>query len=99
MAERVLMLALSPTMEKGALVRWLKKEGDRVSSGDILCEVETDKATMEYESVQEGTLLKIVVPEGKEARVGELIAVLGKPGEDVQAVLGETPAPKPEEAL
>jgi pyruvate dehydrogenase E2 component (dihydrolipoamide acetyltransferase) len=91
MAERVLMLALSPTMEKGAIVRWLKKEGDRVNSGDILCEVETDKATMEYESVQEGTLLKIVVPEGKEARVGELIAVIGKPGEDIQPVLGEAP--------
>ncbi len=98
MAERVLMLALSPTMEKGAIVRWLKKEGDRVNSGDILCEVETDKATMEYESVQEGTLLKIVVPEGKEARVGELIAVLGQPGEDVQAVVGEAPAPKAAEA-
>ena len=65
MAEKVLMLALSPTMEEGTIVKWNKKEGDAISTGDVLCEVETDKATMEYESIQEGTLLKILVEEGK----------------------------------
>ena len=59
----ILMPALSPTMEEGTLARWLKKEGDTVSSGDILAEIETDKATMEFEAVEEGTLGKIVVPD------------------------------------
>jgi pyruvate dehydrogenase E2 component (dihydrolipoamide acetyltransferase) len=98
MAERVLMLALSPTMEAGTIVRWLKKEGDPVRSGDLLCEVETDKATMEYESVQEGTLLKIVASQGQEARVGELIAVVGEPGEDIAGLLASAAAPKGVEA-
>ncbi len=85
MAEPILMLALSPTMEEGTITRWHKNEGDPVASGDLLCEVETDKAVMEYESVNQGTLLAILVPDGGRARVGAPIAVVGKPGEDVSA--------------
>jgi pyruvate dehydrogenase E2 component (dihydrolipoamide acetyltransferase) len=86
-AEAILMLALSPTMEEGTITRWHKKEGDPVASGDLLCEVETDKATMEYESVNQGTLLAILVSDGGRARVGAPIAVVGKPGEDASAFL------------
>ncbi len=89
MAEQVLMLALSPTMEEGTIVTWHKKEGDSVAQSDIICEVETDKATMEYESVNEGTLLKILVAEGGKAKVGEPIAVVGEPGEDISGMLKE----------
>ncbi len=89
MAEKVLMLALSPTMEEGTVVKWLKKEGDAVKNGDILCEVETDKATMDYESIQEGILLKIVVGEGRAAKVEQAIAIIGKKGEDFSALLAE----------
>src|SRR3954471_19923812 len=82
----ILMPALSPTMEKGNLARWLKKEGDQVKSGDILAEIETDKATMEYEAVDEGTLAKILVPEGtQDVPVNAPIAVLAGEGEDVKA--------------
>jgi pyruvate dehydrogenase E2 component (dihydrolipoamide acetyltransferase) len=87
MAEQVLMLALSPTMEEGTIVSWHKKEGDSVAQSDIICEVETDKATMEYESVNEGTLLKILVPEGGQAKVGEPIAVVGESGEDISSLI------------
>ncbi|TVQ24214.1 MAG: 2-oxo acid dehydrogenase subunit E2 [Spirochaetaceae bacterium] len=83
MAEKVMMIALSPTMEDGSIVSWSMKEGDSVSSGDVLCEVETDKATMDYESTQEGTLLKIVKGEGSSAKVGETIAIIGEEGEDI----------------
>jgi pyruvate dehydrogenase E2 component (dihydrolipoamide acetyltransferase) len=93
MPEKVLMIALSPTMETGTLARWRKKEGDTVASGDVLCEVETDKATMDYESSSEGTLLKILLPEGGQAKVGDLIAIIGKPGEDISALVAEKPAP------
>jgi len=89
MPEKVLMIALSPTMETGTVARWRKKEGDKVASGDVLCEVETDKATMDYESSAEGTLLKIVLPEGGQAKVGDLIAIVGKPGDDISALLAE----------
>ena len=65
---QVLMPALSPTMEKGNLTKWLKKEGDKVKAGDVIAEIETDKATMEYEAVDEGTIGKILVPEGTESR-------------------------------
>jgi pyruvate dehydrogenase E2 component (dihydrolipoamide acetyltransferase) len=86
MATNILMPALSPTMEKGNLAKWLKKEGDKVKAGDILAEIETDKATMEYEAVDEGTLAKIVVPEGtQDVAVNALIAVLAADGEDVKA--------------
>ena len=89
MAERILMLALSPTMETGTVAAWVKHEGDSVSPGDVLCEVETDKATMELESVVAGTLLKVVAGEGVDTEVGDLIAVVGEPGEDVSALLAE----------
>ena len=70
------MPALSPTMEEGTLAKWLVKEGDNVSSGDILAEIETDKATMEFEAVDEGTIAKILVPEGTDAvKVGAPIAI------------------------
>ena len=82
----ILMPALSPTMEKGNLAKWLKKEGDKVKAGDIIAEIETDKATMEYEAIDEGTLAKIVVPEGTtDVPVNQLIAVLAGEGEDVKA--------------
>jgi pyruvate dehydrogenase E2 component (dihydrolipoamide acetyltransferase) len=90
MAENVPMIALSPTMDKGTVARWRRKVGDVIKSGDVLCEVETDKATMDYESSVEGTLLAIVVPEGGQAAVGETIAIVGAPGEVVSA---PTPAP------
>ncbi len=89
MAERILMTALSPTMEQGSIVTWKKKEGEAVVSGDVLCEVETDKATMDYESTQEGVLLKIVLPEGKSAGVGQTIGIIGEEGEDIGSLLGE----------
>ncbi|WP_319415105.1 pyruvate dehydrogenase complex dihydrolipoamide acetyltransferase [Marispirochaeta aestuarii] len=86
MAEQILMLALSPTMEEGTIATWKKKEGDKVSEGDIICEVETDKATVDYESIQEGVLLKILVPEGEDAAVGVPIAIIGEEGEDISAL-------------
>jgi pyruvate dehydrogenase E2 component (dihydrolipoyllysine-residue acetyltransferase) len=90
MPEKILMMALSPTMETGTLVRWRKKEGDSVASGDVLCEVETDKATMDYESTSEGTLLKIVLQAGGQAKVGDIIAIMGKPGEDFSSLLSDS---------
>ena len=87
MAEQVLMLALSPTMEEGTIVKWNKSEGDAVAQSELLCEVETDKATMEYESNSEGTLLKILVPAGGQAKIGDPIAIVGKEGEDISALV------------
>jgi len=82
----ILMPALSPTMEKGNLAKWLKKEGDKVKSGDVIAEIETDKATMEVEAVDEGTIAKILVPEGtQDVPVNNVIAVLAGDGEDVKA--------------
>ena len=98
----ILMPALSPTMEKGNLAKWLKKEGDKVASGDVLAEIETDKATMEVEAVDEGILAKIVVPEGtQDVPVNQVIAVLANEGEDVKAVAagaGQKAAPPKTEA-
>ena len=86
------MPALSPTMEEGTLAKWLVKEGDTISPGDVIAEIETDKATMEFESIDEGTVGKILVAEGTEGvKVGTVIAVLGEEGEDVSA-------PAPEQA-
>src|SRR5262245_36978827 len=86
MPTNILMPALSPTMEKGNLTRWLKKEGDKIKSGDVIAEIETDKATMEYEAVDDGTLAKIVVPEGtQDVAVNSVIAVMAGEGEDVKA--------------
>src|SRR5262245_30423331 len=83
----VLMPALSPTMEKGNLAKWIKHEGDKVKSGDVIAEIETDKATMEVEAVDEGTLGKILVPEGTEdVAVNTPIAVILADGEDASAV-------------
>ena len=90
------MPALSPTMEEGTLAKWLVKEGDTVASGDILAEIETDKATMEFEAVDEGTVLKILVPEGSDGvKVGTPIAMIGEEGESVEAPSAK-PAPKAE---
>ena len=99
MPTNILMPALSPTMEKGNLARWLKKEGDKIKAGDVLAEIETDKATMEYEAVDEGTLAKIVVPEGtQDVAVNAVIAVMVGEGEDVKVaganVAKSTTAPK-----
>ncbi|KIU42880.1 MULTISPECIES: pyruvate dehydrogenase complex dihydrolipoamide acetyltransferase [Bradyrhizobium] len=99
----ILMPALSPTMEKGNLAKWLKKEGDKVKSGDVIAEIETDKATMEVEAVDEGTIAKILVPEGtQDVPVNDIIAVLAGDGEDVKAAAsaggGAAPAAKPAEA-
>ena len=90
----ILMPALSPTMEEGTLAKWLVKEGDTVSSGDIIAEIETDKATMEFEAVDEGTIGKIIVAEGSEGvKVNALIAVLLEDGEEASdAVLSSAPA-------
>ncbi|MBV8840895.1 MAG: pyruvate dehydrogenase complex dihydrolipoamide acetyltransferase [Alphaproteobacteria bacterium] len=98
----ILMPALSPTMEKGNLAKWLKKEGEKVKPGDVIAEIETDKATMEVEAVDEGTLAKIVVPEGTaDVPVNQLIAVLAGEGEDAKAAASgaaSAPAQKPAEA-
>src|SRR3954465_2010799 len=92
MATDILMPALSPTMEQGKLAKWLKKEGDRVKSGDILAEIETDKATMEVEAVDEGTVGRILVPEGTdEVAVNTPIAVLLGEGEKAADIKGPTP--------
>ena len=90
----ILMPALSPTMEEGTLAKWLVKEGDTVSSGDIIAEIETDKATMEFEAVDEGTIGKIIVPEGSEGvKVNALIAVLLEDGEEASdAAMSSAPA-------
>jgi pyruvate dehydrogenase E2 component (dihydrolipoamide acetyltransferase) len=90
------MPALSPTMEEGTLAKWLVKEGDTVASGDLLAEIETDKATMEFEAVDEGTIAKILVPEGTdEVKVGTVIALLAGEGEDAGAA-ASAPAPAKE---
>ena len=96
----ILMPALSPTMEKGNLAKWLKKEGDKVKSGDVIAEIETDKATMEVEAVDEGTIAKILVPEGtQDVPVNDIIAVLAGDGEDVKAAgAGAAAAPAPKAA-
>ena len=87
MAIELKMPALSPTMEEGTLAKWLKQEGDEIAIGDIIAEIETDKATMEFEAVDEGTLGKILVAEGTEGvKVGTVIAMLAGEGEDASAV-------------
>src|ERR687883_219163 len=102
----ILMPALSPTMEKGNLAKWLKKEGDPIKSGDIIAEIETDKATMEVEAVDEGVLARIVVPEGTaDVPVNQVIGLIAGEGEDPkrisaaagngQAQPAQAPAPTP----
>ena len=96
MATEILMPALSPTMEEGTLAKWLVKEGDTVASGDVMAEIETDKATMEFEAVDEGVVGKIVVPEGTEnVKVNDVIAILVEDGE---AVPDQVNAPAPDAA-
>ena len=91
----ILMPALSPTMEKGNLTKWLKKEGDKVKSGDVIAEIETDKATMEFEAVDEGTMGRILVPEGtQDIAINAPIAVLLLEGEDKNTVAAAPAAPK-----
>ncbi len=99
MPTNILMPALSPTMEKGNLAKWLKKEGDAIKSGDIIAEIETDKATMEVEAVEEGTLAKILVPEGTaDVPVNDVIGLLAGEGEDVAAAAQPPAAPPPKAA-
>ena len=100
MPVNILMPALSPTMEKGNLAKWLKKEGDKVKAGDVIAEIETDKATMEVEAVDEGTIAKIMVAEGTaDVPVNQVIAVLAEEGEDASAAAKAAPsAPKPQAA-
>src|SRR6266700_726047 len=102
MSSNILMPALSPTMEEGKLAKWHVKEGDAVKAGDILAEIETDKATMEFESIDAGRISKLLVPEGAESvKVNEPIAELAQDGEEpaappiVTAVSGTKPAPAP----
>ncbi|MCB0373010.1 MAG: pyruvate dehydrogenase complex dihydrolipoamide acetyltransferase [Muricauda sp.] len=108
MAEVITMPRLSDTMEEGTVAKWLKKVGDKVEEGDILAEIETDKATMEFESFHQGTLLHIGIQEGDGAPVDSLLAIIGEPGEDISTLLNggavpskeepkETSAPKAEE--
>ncbi|GLT10034.1 acetyltransferase component of pyruvate dehydrogenase complex [Sulfitobacter porphyrae] len=98
MPTEILMPALSPTMEEGTLAKWLVKEGDTVASGDVMCEIETDKATMEFEAVDEGVIGKILVTDGTEGvKVNTPIAVLLEEGESADDI-GDTPAPAKAEA-
>src|SRR4051812_43913922 len=86
MATEVVMPKLSPTMEEGQLSRWLKKEGDRVSMGEPLAEIDTDKATMEMQALSTGVLRKILIKEGESAPLGQLIGIIGEPDEDISAI-------------
>src|SRR4051812_43270852 len=89
----ILMPALSPTMEQGKLAKWLKAEGDKVKPGDVLAEIETDKATMEVEAIDEGVLAKILVADGTDnVAVNTPIAILAGEGEDVSAAAAKAPA-------
>jgi pyruvate dehydrogenase E2 component (dihydrolipoamide acetyltransferase) len=93
MASKVLMEALSPTMEEGRLVEWKKNEGDPIRIGDVIAEVETDKAVMELVARAEGVLLKQLVPAGATVAVAKLVGIVGQPGEDISALTGGAPAP------
>ena len=99
MATIITMPRLSDTMTEGVVAKWLKNVGDKIEEGDILAEIETDKATMEFESFNEGTLLHIGLQEGETAPVDALIAIIGDEGEDVSALLsGDAPAATEEPA-
>jgi len=92
MATQVIMPKLSPTMEEGQLSRWLKKEGDKVSMGEPLAEIDTDKATMEMQALGNGVLRKILIQEGESAPLGQLIAIIGEPDEDISSISSAAPA-------
>src|SRR5581483_10768949 len=107
MAEVILMPRLSDTMTEGVIAAWHKKVGDKVKKGDLLAEVETDKATMELESYKDGTLLHIGTEKGGKLQVNDLLAIIGNPGEDISSLLGgggqkaaaaSAPAPEPAKA-
>src|SRR5512139_4022636 len=87
MAQIIGLPKLSPTMEEGVLVRWTKKEGDKVSPGDLVAEVETDKANMDFNIEDDGVLLKLLVKEGDTVKLGAPVAIIGKAGEDVSALM------------
>ncbi len=89
MATQVVMPKLSPTMEEGQISRWLKNEGDKVSMGEPLAEIDTDKATMEMQALSSGVLRKILIKDGESAPLGQIIAVIGEPDEDISALLGQ----------
>jgi pyruvate dehydrogenase E2 component (dihydrolipoamide acetyltransferase) len=97
MATKVIMPKLSPTMEEGQLSRWLKKEGDKVSMGEPLAEIDTDKATMEMQALANGVLRKILIQDGESAPLGQLIAIIGEPDEDISSLLGEAKTAAPAE--
>src|SRR5689334_3619756 len=88
MATVITMPQLSPTMEEGILLKWTRKEGDKIKPGDVIAEVETDKANMDFPLEDEGTLLKLLVAEGDTVKLGAPVAVLGEPGEDVSGLVG-----------
>src|SRR5258705_12095243 len=92
MATQVIMPKLSQTMEEGQLSRWLKKEGDKVSMGEPLAEIDTDKATMEMQALGSGVLRKILIQEGESAPLGQLIAIIGEPDEDISALTSQAAA-------
>src|SRR5919205_1974784 len=89
MANKILMPKLSPTMEEGQISRWVKNEGDEIEANETIAEVDTDKATMEMTSLEPGTLLKIIVPAGDTAKLGQTIGIIGAKGEDFSALLAE----------
>ena len=90
MAEIINMPRLSDTMEEGTVAKWFKKVGDKISEGDILAEIETDKATMEFESFNEGELLYVGIQEGGTAPVDTLLAIIGKKGEDISSFISQS---------
>ena len=92
---KVVLAKLSPTMEEGTIVKWSKKEGDAVKVGDVMAEIETDKANMEMEALGAGVLRKVLVPAGGKAPVGALIGVIADPLEDISAMLAEAAAAAP----
>src|ERR1700737_2782238 len=92
MATQVVMPKISPTMEEGQLSRWLKKEGDKVSMGEPLAEIDTDKATMEMQALSNGVLRKILINEGESAPLGQPIAIIGEADEDISSLIESTAA-------
>src|SRR5882762_3252749 len=98
MATQVIMPKLSPTMEEGQLSRWLKKEGDKVSMGEPLAEIDTDKATMEMQALGSGVLRKILIREGESAPLGQVIAIVGEPDEDISALESKAQTVRPQTA-
>src|SRR5512140_2724906 len=92
MAQIIGLPKLSPTMEEGVLVRWTKKEGDKVSPGDLVAEVETDKANMDFNIEDDGVLLKLLVKEGDTVKLGAPVAIIGKAGEDVSKLVEQAAA-------